>query len=61
MKKKRTGVVNSLKMIHGNSLEAVEGRISSARSALIEATSDLQELSSVIYLYFFVKCPNFRL
>ena len=47
MKKKRTGVVNSLKMIHGNSLEAVECRISSARSALIEATSDLQELSSV--------------
>ena len=47
MKKKRAGVVSSLKMIHGNALEAVENRICSARTALIEATSDLQELSSV--------------
>ncbi|XP_063683068.1 stromal interaction molecule 1-like isoform X4 [Bolinopsis microptera] len=46
MKKKRAGVVSSLKMIHGNALEAVENRICSARTALIEATSDLQELSS---------------
>ena len=50
MKKKRAGVVSSLKMIHGNSLEAVENRICSARTALIEATADLQELSSVCYL-----------
>ena len=47
MKKKRAGVVSSLKMIHGNSLEAVENRICSARTALIEATADLQELSHV--------------
>ena len=47
MKKKKSGMMNSLKMIHGNSLEAVENRIISARTALIEATSDLQELSSV--------------
>ena len=52
MKKKRAGVVSSLKMIHGNALEAVENRICSARTALIEATSDLQELSSVsAFLY----------
>ena len=45
--KKKTGVINSLKMIHGNSLEVVENRILSARTALIDATNDLQELFTV--------------
>ena len=47
MKRKKAGMMSSLKMIHGNSLEVVENRICSAKSALIEATSDLQELFSV--------------
>ena len=47
MKKKRSGVVSSLKMIHSNSMEGVESKICSARTALLEATADLQELSSV--------------
>jgi len=44
MKKKKIGLVHSLRMIHGGSLEGVETRICSARSALIEATAELQEL-----------------
>jgi len=44
MKKKKAGMMSSLKMIHGNSLEVVENRICSAKSALIEATQDMQEL-----------------
>ena len=52
MKKKRTGLVHSLRMIHGSSLEGVETRICSARSALIEATAELQELVQVSPLTF---------